>query len=134
MAGRLSSDQQEINEINVTPFVDIMLVLLIIFMVSTPAMLARGMKIQLPKVDKSNDMSHVTLHLLLDAQGNLALESRPISMPDLKAALTNLQSKKMVTDALVAADAVVPHGKVMELVDFLKSNGIEEVGFGVKPK
>lgn len=131
MAGKLGDqDQSGINEINITPFVDIVLVLLIIFMISTPAMVYRGMRVNLPKAVNSEDLSHVTLTVMLTADGKLWIDKREISLDDLKNICTKLKQTKTEGDALISADAAVPHGKVMEVADLLKTEGIEQIGFG----
>lgn len=133
-----NDSSQGINEINITPFVDIVLVLLIIFMISTPAMVYRGMRVNLPKAVNSEDQSHVTLSLMLTAEGKLFIDKREITTADLKVILAKLKEAKTAGDALISADAAVAHGKVMEIADLLKSEGIEQVGFatggGIKKK
>lgn len=123
------NDDQGINEINITPFVDIVLVLLIIFMISTPAMVYRGMRVSLPKAVNSEDQSHVTLNVLIQADGKLFIDKREITLADLKGICAKLKESKTGGDALISADAAVTHGKVMEVADLLKSEGIDQVGF-----
>jgi len=122
-------DNSGINEINITPFVDIVLVLLIIFMISTPAMVYRGMRVNLPKAMNSEDLSHVTLTLMLSADGKLWIDKREITMTDLKGICDKLKESKTDGDALISADQAVTHGKVMEVADFLKTQGIHQIGF-----
>lgn len=131
-------EDQGINEINITPFVDIVLVLLIIFMISTPAMVHRGMRVNLPKVFKSEDLSHVTLKLMMAADGRLFIDRRQVSVDELKNVCRKLKESKADPDALVSADKDVPHGKVMEIAAVLKDSGIVNIGFatdsaGAKP-
>lgn len=129
-----SQDGEGFNDINITPFVDIVLVLLIIFMISTPALVHRGMKVALPKAVVAEDMSHVTLKLMLTADGKLTLDARPITLDDLDAAIKKLNAANAPVDAIVAADGDVSHRKVMEISDRLRTLGVAEVGFGVEPK
>ncbi len=130
MAGQ---EGEGLNEINITPFVDIVLVLLIIFMISTPALVHRGMKVALPKAVISEDMSHVTLKLMLLADGKLLLDARPITLADLNAAVEKLNRAKVPVDAIVAADGEVTHRKVIEISDILRGYGVADIGFGVEP-
>ncbi len=123
------NDSTGINEINITPFVDIVLVLLIIFMISTPAMVYRGMRVNLPKAVNSVDLSHVTLTVMLTAEGKLYIDKKEITLQDLKGICDKLKENKTEGDALLSADAAVSHGKVMEVADFLKTQGIHQVGF-----
>lgn len=125
-----SRESDGINEINITPFVDIVLVLLIIFMISTPAMILRGTKVSLPKAKRSEDMSHVTLNLMIQKDGTLLLDNRQVSLEDVKKAFQKLLDNKMPGDAVISADSAVPHGKVMEVSDVLRELGITQIGFG----
>lgn len=131
MAGNIERrhDNDGINEINITPFVDIVLVLLIIFMISTPAMIYRGMKVQLPKAATGEDLSHVTLNISVTKDGSIFLDSRKITLDDLKRAFAKMKEQQAQSDALISADSEVPHGKVMEISDFLRSQGVAQVGF-----
>lgn len=131
MAGRIGSgtEQEAINEINITPFVDIVLVLLIIFMISTPAMIMRGARVNLPKVVNSEDMSHVTFKLMILADGTLWLDNRQVTVGAVEQAFKKLVENEVAGDAVISADASVTHGKVMEIADKLRSMGITQVGF-----
>lgn len=129
-----SQDGEGLNEINITPFVDIVLVLLIIFMISTPALVHRGMKVALPKAVIAEDMSHVTLKLMLMADGKLLLDARPITLADLDTAVKKLNAANVPVDAIVAADGDVTHRKVIEISDLLRGYGVADIGFGVEPK
>lgn len=130
--GMKSAEGDGINEINITPFVDIMLVLLIVFMVSTPAMVYRGMQVSLPQAAKSEDVSHVTLNLTVAAGGQVYLDKAPLAKGGLAAAVQKLRDAKVPVDALVAADTNVTHGAVMQLAGDLQALGIERVAFAVK--
>ena len=134
MAGNIGNrhDNDGINEINITPFVDIVLVLLIIFMISTPAMVYRGLKVSLPKAATSEDMSHVTMNISITKDGNIHLDSRKETIEDLKKAFQRLKETQVASDALISADNEVPHGKVMEVADFLRSVGVAQVGFATR--
>lgn len=129
MAIRNSSESDGINEINITPFVDIVLVLLIIFMISTPAMVMRGQRVNLPKVANSEDMSHVTLKVGITKEGTLLLDNRPVALDDVKRAFKKVSENQAAGDAILSADAAVSHGKVMEVADALRSMGVTQVGF-----
>jgi biopolymer transport protein ExbD len=136
MAGlnRSGSEDSGINEINITPFVDIALVLLIIFMISTPALVYKGMKVSLPKVKNSVDINHVTLRITMDETGKLLLDDKPVTVDQLAQIYKNLNEQKADVDAVIAADRKVQHGDVLNVVDALRTIGVEQVGFGVMPK
>lgn len=126
-----SSENEGMNDINVTPLVDVMLVLLIIFMISTPAMVYQGLKISLPQIAHAEEISHVTLHLTLTKEGDLLLDAKPTSFDAIKGAIAKLKQTQTQGDAIIAADKSIIHGKVMELADFLKAQGISQVAFTV---
>src|SRR3954469_10830625 len=92
------SDGDGINEINITPFVDIVLVLLIIFMISTPAMIYRGMKVSLPKAVTGEDLSHVTLNISIMKDGSMWLDNRKVTLDDLKRAFLKLREQQAQSD------------------------------------
>ena len=131
MAGHIGNrhDNDGINEINITPFVDIVLVLLIIFMISTPAMVYRGLKVALPKAYTGEDLSHVTMNVSITKDGSVYLDKRKVTFDDLKKAFATLKNSQVASDALLSADSEVPHGKVMEVADLLRANGVAQVGF-----
>jgi biopolymer transport protein ExbD len=136
MAGKMSraGGDEGITDINITPFVDIALVLLIIFMISTPALVYKGMRVSLPKVDKAEDITHVTLRISMDDAGKLTLDNRPVTVEELKRIYEGLRENRAAVDAIIAADRKVMHGEVLSIVDALRSIGVEQVGFGVLPK
>jgi biopolymer transport protein ExbD len=132
MAMGMNREGEGIHEINITPFVDIMLVLLIIFMVSTPAMVYRGLPVALPQTRKSVDLSHVTLNLTVLAGGDVYLDRMKLAKGDLANAVEKLRTAKVPVDALISADENATHGAVMAVAGELQAMGIAQVGFAVK--
>jgi biopolymer transport protein ExbD len=131
MAANLSRAESEgINEINITPFVDIVLVLLIVFMISTPAMMYRGMKVQLPAAVNAQDMGRVTLKVAVLTDGTTQLDGHTVTREQLRAAALKIRENKMRGDALIQADKMATHGSVMEVFDLLKAEGLDPIGFG----
>jgi biopolymer transport protein ExbD len=137
MAGKLpglgQGTDDAIAEINITPFVDIVLVLLIVFMISTPLLMSKTMKVALPRASQNEEAGRVTLSLFVTADGNLLLDKKPIDEAGLKDVIRQLGEAEVPGDAVISADKNVPHGKVIAVVDVLRSNGVREVGFGVLP-
>ncbi len=124
--------EEGINEINIIPFVDIVLVLLIIFMISTPAMIYQGIILSLPTAMNSEDISHITIKLSIDKNGNYYIDGKKSTISEIREALSILNKEKIFTDALISADKEVKHGVVMELSDILKSYGIKRIGLSTK--
>jgi biopolymer transport protein TolR len=115
-------------EINVTPFVDVMLVLLIIFMVTAP-MLTQGVDVDLPKTRSVRTLPAGSDHLVLtvNKDGGLYLDEYNVPFEDLRQHLMNLvvsQHKQL----FLRADKEVPYGVVVKVMGEIKSVGIEKLG------
>ncbi|MDQ7835584.1 MAG: ExbD/TolR family protein [Humidesulfovibrio sp.] len=115
-------------EINVTPFVDVMLVLLIIFMVTAP-MLTQGVDVDLPKTRSVRTLPAGSYHLVLSIRkdGGIFLDEYNVPFEDLRQHLMNLvvvQKKQLY----LRADKEVPYGVVVKVMGEIKSVGIEKLG------
>jgi len=125
--------RRPMSQINVTPFVDVMLVLLIIFMVTTP-MLQEGIDVDLPEVEASNiSASDEPVVVTIDRKKHLFINDAPVKKADLKrklAAIRKLDSKKAV---LLRADERVPYGEVMSAMSDIRQAGITKVGMVTEP-
>ncbi len=121
-----AADRRMLSEINVTPLVDVTLVLLIIFMVTTP-MLQRGTDVQLPQAEQSEPKEEQRITLTLTREGRLYLDNQEIPRASLRSRLIALDRNR---DRVVhfRGDAQVPYGLVIEVMDALKAAGIETVG------
>lgn len=123
-----------VSEINVTPFVDVMLVLLIIFMVATP-MMTEGLEVDLPQTKQvevlPSDQEHMVLTVRRD--GRIYLEEYAIDNPsDLEGYLLRLVKDKNRT-LFMQADREVPYGIVVEVMGQIKAAGIENLGVIAEP-
>ncbi len=121
-----AADRRVLSEINVTPLVDVTLVLLIIFMVTTP-MLQRGADVQLPQAQESEPKEEQRITLTLTREGRLYLNQQEIPRASLRGRMAALahQGERVVH---FRGDAQVPYGLVIEVMDALKTAGIETVG------
>jgi biopolymer transport protein ExbD len=116
------------SEINVTPLVDVMLVLLVIFMVVTP-LLHQELPIDLPASRSSQEVSdpgHV--HLVAAADGSLLLNDEPLSRDDLAAALQMLYERRGDRTIFLQADRTLPYAAVVDLMDACREAGIDRIG------
>ncbi len=119
-------DRRLLSEINVTPMVDVMLVLLVIFMVTTP-MLQRGTDVQLPQAQESELKEEERVILTLTRDGRLFLNAQEIPRASLRERLAGLvRNRERIVH--FRGDAQVPYGLVIEVMDALKAAGIETVG------
>ncbi|MCH8944472.1 MAG: protein TolR [Proteobacteria bacterium] len=128
------------SEINVVPYIDVMLVLLVIFMVTAP-MLTQGIKVDLPKANSEpiDDVpNHQPLVLSVDAEGNLYInvgddEDQPASGKEVIARVGAVLRNRPETPILVKADRAVPYGYVVGAMVVLQRGGAEHIGFVTDP-
>ena len=138
MAANLGGDSDEgITNINITPFVDIILVVLIIFMVTTSYIVKQAIKVQLPEAATGEGIDSTSLGLMIDAKGTLYLDGEPITDDGLRAAL-RAERERVATEggdivALIAADKVVLHGDVVALIDLVRQEGIARFAINIDP-
>jgi len=127
-------------EINVVPYIDVMLVLLVIFMVTAP-LLTQGIEVNLPKASSEPIESvpnHQPLVLSVDAEGNLYInvgddEDEPISGKQVVARVGAVLRNKPDTPILVKADRAVPYGNVVGAMVLLQRGGALNIGFVTDP-
>ncbi len=123
-----SADDDFVADINVTPFVDVMLVLLIIFMVTVP-MMTEGLDVALPRVETSEVLPTESDHSILTIKSNGALyldenETGLADLPELLAARVKNAGRQL----FVRADKDVPYGTVMHVMDRVRGAGVSDVG------
>ena len=120
-------DRRILSEINVTPLVDVMLVLLVIFMV-TPPLLQRGTDVELPTAVAADVKEAERLTLTLTRESRIFLNNEEVPRAALGARLTALVAGRKERVVYFRGDAAVPYGAVIEVMDALKTAGIETVG------
>lgn len=121
-------DDDFVSEINVTPFVDVMLVLLIIFMVTAP-MMAEGLEVELPPVQTAESLPTEDDHLILTvrADGGIFLDEYETSLEDLESVLKT-QAVGPHKQLFLRADRTVPYGIVVDVMSRARSAGIHDLG------
>ena len=129
--GRLerTKSSEPMSEINVTPMVDVMLVLLVIFILTAPLM-ASSIKLDLPKTDAakaSEAPKFVTL--VVDKTGQIFLNDNIIGLDALKTSLTQTASQNPDTEVQLRADVAVPYGRVVEVMGAAQKAGLNRIGF-----
>ena len=120
-----------ITEINVTPLVDITLVLLIIFMVTTSYIVNPSIKVDLPKAATGSDQLRTTLALTLTKDGQLYLNGDPSDEAQVVRQIAADLPKNPDLQAVIAADKVVPHGSVVHIIDLVKRAGVRKFAINV---
>lgn len=126
MALKLSGSENEtpISEINVTPFVDIILVVLIIFMVTTPIIMNPSVQINLPKAATGDETPPSHLSISVDQNGGVFLNGKSVALEELTEKARDEVQKSSEVQAVISADKDVPHGRVIEVIDGLKLAGV----------
>jgi biopolymer transport protein ExbD len=136
MAGAASQFEDDdsgrmITEINVTPLVDITLVLLIIFMVTTTYIVNPSIKVDLPKAMSGSDQTRTTLALTLTKDGQLYLNGEKSDEAQVARQIAAELPKNPDLQAIIAADKVVSHGSVVHIIDFVKRAGVRKFAINV---
>ena len=133
MAATPQHGTQIIAGINVTPLVDITLVLLIVFIVTAKLIVTPAIPLELPRASQT-DAVQVVFAISLAATGSTFVNGRSVANDQ---ALIQLASDALSQDsalrAIISADGAVPHRRVIHVLDLLKSAGIARVGFGALP-
>ena len=124
-----SQDDEEITGINVTPLVDVTLVLLIIFMVTAKLSLSQAMPLDLPKAATAGETQTV-FTVSIDAEGVLQANGRALADDDsLRTVTRSAQRETPELRAVLSASERVSHGRVMHVLDVLRSVGVAKVAF-----
>jgi biopolymer transport protein ExbD len=125
------SDEDGINDINITPFVDVVLVLLVIFMVTAPIMVKESMNIQLPKAKSTNKSSTHNLSVGISKTGQILLNGELIDLSLLYDRALALKDNNPDIKVLINADRESIHGDVIKVLDQVKLAGITNFAFQV---
>lgn len=127
MAGSLPENEESgiISSINITPFVDVVLVLLVIFMVTAPMLVKDILEIKLPKTMSGDGKMLQTLGVAVNKDGNILLNGQITDETGLSAAAKDALSKDADSQAIISADVEATYGKVVKVIDILKTSGIE---------
>ena len=122
-----------LSEINVTPLVDVMLVLLIIFMVTAP-MLQMGIDVNLPRVKaKSINVSEEKLVLTINGKQEIYINEFKTTLPDLSAKLESIFKARTDRELFMRADKEVPYGFVVQVMSEVRKAGIDKLGMITEP-
>ena len=130
---RRHSEKRSLAEINVTPLVDVMLVLLIIFMVTAP-MLSMGIDVNLPRVkSKSIDIAEEKLVLSINENKEIFLNKTRMPLLDLNAKLIAIFANRIDREVFLRADKNVPYGFVVEVMSEIRKAGVDKLGMITEP-
>lgn len=133
MAGKFDLEDEGINDINITPFVDVVLVLLVIFMVTAPVMLKESLKVNLPKTLTSDITTKATtIGVAITKEGQVVLSGRLLSQDGLIEELKKISGSAPETNFLISADTDSRHGDVVKFIDLLKRNNLNRFALQVE--
>lgn len=129
-----SKENEPMGEINVTPLVDVMLVLLIIFMVTAP-LLTQGVNVDLPDADAPAMQQNVSpLVVTMKANGKIYMQKKAISIKQLVPRIRAMRQQTPDLPVFIRGDAKTPYGKVAEVMSLLETAGIKKVGLVTEPR
>jgi biopolymer transport protein ExbD len=127
-------DDEIITAINVTPLVDIVLVLLIILMVTASYIVSRSIPMDLPNASTGEEGPPRTLTVSIDQSGQLFLDAEEITWEQLRSRARRFAQEEAEPRAVIAADRRVSHGEFIRVVDLLRGAGITRYAINVNPE
>ncbi|MDD2702212.1 MAG: biopolymer transporter ExbD [Sideroxydans sp.] len=127
--GNSSNEDSMMSEINVTPLVDVMLVLLVVFIITAPLLAPQSLKINLPKTDavQQNDQPQ-QVSLVVDAQGNVEMDKQAVNDAEL-AEMLRTRAADPQFQLQIEADSAVPYGRVATLMALAQKSGVTKLSF-----
>ncbi len=124
-------DDDVISDINVTPFVDIILVVLIIFMMTSTTMQKGSFKVDLPQAAAAGESVSSTVNIVLASDGRLAVNGQTVKRDDLARLIRSEARSDPELRAVVAADQSVDYGEVIHVIDLVKENGVRSFALNI---
>lgn len=132
-AGNFDSQSSEgINDINITPFVDVVLVLLVIFIVTAPMMMKDLIGIELPKSSQAEASSASLIAIAITSQGQILLNGELATDEALREFIKNTVSSNSKAQAIISADGNSRHADFVKVLDIVKSAGLEDFAIQVE--
>ncbi len=132
MAGKTTENEEMITDINVTPLVDITLVLLIIFMVTATYIVTPSIKVELPKAANSEESSPSTIAIVITKDDKTFLNGEEVSNPVLVERIKKAIELNPDVQAIISADRYVYHGRVVNIIDVVKGAGITKFAISIE--
>ena len=132
MAGGAQDNDEEITGINVTPLVDVVLVLLIIFMVTANFIVRETVEVDLPRAANGGETVQGLVNVVLDKEGKLFFDGAEVGEDELRRKVLEALEKDKETRAIISADQSLPYGRVMRLIDVVKGEGIAKFALNIE--
>jgi biopolymer transport protein ExbD len=129
MAGKVGSGSSDdefaaISEINVTPFVDVVLVLLVIFMVTAPMLVREQMSVNLPKAQSGEKSVSEQITIVIEKEGKITIQKKPVTFEQIESEIKSLMMASPNAQAVISADQESKHGDVVRVMDLVKKAGL----------
>ncbi len=128
------SSEEAISGINIAPFVDVILVLLIIFMATAPLIQRRELKINVPQASNTSPKATATIRVVFDENKNLYLEENKIAPEELSRQMEIMVKADPFLHVALLADQAVPYGEVVSILDIVRGAGVKKLALEVKGK
>ncbi len=125
-------DDDVIASINIIPFVDIVLVLLIIFMVTSTAIVKAAIKVDLPKAANAGATVATTLNLVISKERELFLDGELISQSEAGKRIRKKADEVDDVQMVISADKALPYGEVVTIIDFVKGSGVSSFALNIE--
>lgn len=125
---------EAISEINVVPLVDIVLVVLIIFMVTAPMFMKPTINVNLPKAASGESSQPTKLSIVMSKDGRILLNGNVVTEAEISAKAVELVASQPEVQAIIAADTDVPHGRVVGVIDLVKTAGVKKFAISIDKK
>ncbi len=134
MAATVSDGDGPITAINVTPFVDIILVVLIIFMATAPMIAKRAMQVDVPKAAHHERAATDAKQIVYNAKKEILIEGQRVSLDELSRILSLGVKADPDLHVTLSADKVIPYGEIVSLLDQVRGAGVKRIGLEVARK
>jgi biopolymer transport protein ExbD len=125
-------DDNLISQINVTPFVDVVLVLLVIFMVTAPIIAKDMMNVRLPKTESGDGKGISTLGVSVNREGQILLNGVPVTEEALSSEVKKALVENKEAQAIIAGDVETQYGNIVRVIDIIKSAGLNKFAIQVE--
>ncbi|MCI0671870.1 MAG: biopolymer transporter ExbD [Myxococcaceae bacterium] len=132
MAGSVQDSDEEISGINVTPLVDVVLVLLIIFMVTANFIVRETVEVDLPRAANGGETVQGLVNVVMDKDGKLFFDGAEVDEAGLTERVKVALAKDKETRAIISADQSIDYGRVMHLIDVVKGEGIAKFALNIQ--
>ncbi len=134
MAFKSDQNDEIISEINIVPMVDVILVVLIIFMVTAPMIMKPSINVNLPKAASGEATTPSKLNITIGSDGRLNLDGEAVEDAQVQAKAQAEVAVNPEIQAIISADKDVPHGRVVSVLDIVKSAGVKKFAISIDKK